>query len=203
MPSPFPHMDHHTITYVTVYVHTSPCICCGRLIGCGNTLGRNRQPNPSMEWSISINDGLPSTFDRLLDLGVVMVTRLWIRANERDPPYLTFRSTVSLSFFSDSTFCWANFSTQFDKTTSPLVTSFKPSNEVVSLVVDSCFTDSLACASGDGSAGSVIWPIWCASLSSWSIVMSLMLQQRGSPRRRKFLQKVQSKNQFENHYTML
>ena len=56
-----------------------------------------------MEWSISINIGLPNTLDMLLARGVVMDTRLWIRANEREPPYFLLRlppASVVLTFSS-------------------------------------------------------------------------------------------------------
>ena len=51
---------------------------------CWKTFGTKRHPKPSMERSNSTKLGLPSRTN--VSLGVVMETRLCIRAKERDPP---------------------------------------------------------------------------------------------------------------------
>ena len=52
----------------------------------GNTLGKNRHPNPSIDRSNSTKGGAPTITGWKPSLGVVMVTRLWILARDRDPP---------------------------------------------------------------------------------------------------------------------
>ena len=60
----------------------------GEELTCGNKLGMNRLPKPSMFMSNSTKGGqapVPNP-DRIPSRGVVMETRLWILANDRGCP---------------------------------------------------------------------------------------------------------------------
>ena len=75
------------VPVVVLTVVVWPPVVTVRSMLSGNTLGRKRQPNPSIERSNSTNGGLLTIPMWKPSLGVVMETKLWILAKERDPPY--------------------------------------------------------------------------------------------------------------------
>ena len=88
----------------------------------GKMLGRKRHPNPSTDKSNSTKGGAPTITGWQPSRGVVMDTRLWMRASEREPPKGGRVSSLS-ELLSVIALGW--YAENFSERSSSTVTSFR------------------------------------------------------------------------------